>query len=109
MAGSKQTYEIELNPDQMGFIRTAKEKYSIADESKVVRIMVDYLLTNQGVPRDRLQSNPVPAVRLNPGITALHSFASPPPGPGNTHKHRIRKRSLYTPAVCWKRCPGPWD
>ena len=49
MAGSKQTYEIELNPDQMGFIRTAKEKYSIADESKVVRIMVDYLLTNQGV------------------------------------------------------------
>lgn len=49
MAGSKQTYEIELNPDQMEFIRTAKEKYSIADESKVVRIMVDYLLTNQGV------------------------------------------------------------
>ena len=49
MAGSKQTYEIELNPDQMGFIRTATEKYSIADESKVVRIMVDYFLTNQGV------------------------------------------------------------
>ena len=49
MAGTKQTYEIELNPDQMAFIRSAKEKYGIPDESKVMRILVDYLLSNSGV------------------------------------------------------------
>ena len=49
MAGEKETYEIQLNPDHMGFIRNAKDKYSIADESKVMRIMVDYLITNPGL------------------------------------------------------------
>ena len=49
MAGTKQVYEFELNSDQVAFIRTAQEKYGIPDESKVVRIMVDYLLSNSGV------------------------------------------------------------
>ena len=40
MEGTKQAYEFELNSDQMDFIRSAKEKYGIADESTVVRIMV---------------------------------------------------------------------
>ena len=49
MAGTKQPYEFELNSDQMGFIRSAKERYGIPDESKVVRIIVDYLPTNSGI------------------------------------------------------------
>ena len=46
MAGVKQTFQIDLNPDQMAFVRSAKEKYGIADEGKVVRIILDYILTN---------------------------------------------------------------
>ena len=46
MGGQKRSYEIELNADHMGFIREAKGKYSIADEDKVVRIVLDYLITN---------------------------------------------------------------
>lgn len=46
MAGEKATFEIELNADQMAFIRLAKEKYDLADESKAIRIVLDYLSTN---------------------------------------------------------------
>lgn len=46
MAGEKATFEIELNADQMAFIRLAKEKYDLADESKTIRIVLDYLSTN---------------------------------------------------------------
>ena len=49
MAGTKQAYEFELNSDQMAFIRLAKDKYGIPNESKVVRILVDYLLANSGI------------------------------------------------------------
>lgn len=49
MAGAKQVYEFELNSDQMNFIKSAKDKYGIPDESKVVRIIMDYLQTNSGV------------------------------------------------------------
>ena len=45
MAGTKETYTFELNPEHMGFIRSTKDKYSIYDESKVVRIMLDYMLS----------------------------------------------------------------
>ena len=34
MAGEKETYQIQLNPDQMGFIRNAQGKYKIPDESQ---------------------------------------------------------------------------
>ena len=45
MAGPKLTYQFELNSDQMAFLTSAKEQYGIPDESKVVRIIVDYLLS----------------------------------------------------------------
>ena len=49
MAGEKQVYEIRLNADQMAFIRNAQDKYNIRDESKAIRVVVDYLITNPGV------------------------------------------------------------
>ena len=49
MAGPNETYEIELKPDQMGFVREAREKYDIPDDSKVVRIILDYLLSSPEV------------------------------------------------------------
>ena len=49
MAGDKETYEIELNPDQMGFVRAMKDKYAIADEGKVMRVIMDYLISNADV------------------------------------------------------------
>ena len=47
MAGEKQTIEIELNPDQVVFMGIMKDNYSIASESKVMRIIMDYLQDNQ--------------------------------------------------------------
>ena len=42
-------FQFELNSDQMDFLRSTKEKYAIRDESKVVRIMVDYLLSTPDI------------------------------------------------------------
>ncbi len=49
MSGEKQTIEIELNVDQMAFISVMKDDYKIASESKVMRIIMDYLLDNKDV------------------------------------------------------------
>ena len=49
MAGPKETYEVELTTDQMAFMRSMKEKFQIADESKTFRVVVDYLMTTQNV------------------------------------------------------------
>lgn len=49
MAGPKETYEVELNPDQMSFVRSLKDQFSINNESKTIRIMVDYLISNPDV------------------------------------------------------------
>ena len=49
MAGPKETYEVQLNPDQMAFIRSMKEKYEIADNSKTLRVVIDYLMVTQDV------------------------------------------------------------
>jgi hypothetical protein len=46
MAGVKETYAIDLNLDHMDFIRSTQDKYRISDESKVVRIALDYLFLN---------------------------------------------------------------
>ena len=46
MAGPKQAYTIQLNPDQMAFIRQAKEKYNLPSEDKAMRVALDYLITN---------------------------------------------------------------
>ncbi len=49
MAGAKDAYQIELGAEQIAFLRSAQEQYNIPDESKVVRIMVDYLLSNPDI------------------------------------------------------------
>lgn len=49
MAGPKETYEISLQPDQMAFIRSTKDKYNITDENKAFRVVMDYLITNPDV------------------------------------------------------------
>ena len=49
MGGTKQTYEIELNPDHMAFLRTTKDKYGIPDEGKVIRVVLDYLVTSPNI------------------------------------------------------------
>ena len=46
MSGVKESYALDLNLDHMEFIRSTQEKFRIADESKVVRIAMDYLLMN---------------------------------------------------------------
>ncbi len=49
MAGGKETIEIELNNDQVSFMRFMKDDYKIASESKVFRIVIDYLQSNKDV------------------------------------------------------------
>ena len=49
MAGPKEAYTIELNPDQMAFIRQAKEKFNINSEDKAMRVVLDYLITNPDI------------------------------------------------------------
>ncbi len=46
MAGPKEAYTIELNPDQMAFIRQAKEKFNLSSEDKAIRVVLDYLITS---------------------------------------------------------------
>ena len=47
MAGPKQAYEVELTTDQMAFIRSMQEKFSISNESKTIRVVIDYLMVTQ--------------------------------------------------------------
>ena len=49
MAGAKDACQIDLSAEQIAFLRSAQEQYNIPDESKVVRIMVDYLLSNPDI------------------------------------------------------------
>ena len=49
MAGSKETYEIDLNRDQMAFIRAAKEKHHIVDAHPVVRELQDFIQTSPNI------------------------------------------------------------
>ena len=49
MGGQKATFELDINPDQLAFIRSAKEKYDLADESKAIRIVLDYLSVNPDI------------------------------------------------------------
>jgi hypothetical protein len=52
MAGEKETYTVALNPEQMEFVRSAREQYGIADEDKALRIILDYVLSNPGLHQD---------------------------------------------------------
>ena len=49
MAGPKEAYTIELNPDQMAFIRQAKERYNLASEDKAMRVVLDSLITSPDI------------------------------------------------------------
>jgi hypothetical protein len=49
MAGPKETYEISLNTDQMVLIQSIKNQFEIASDSKVLRIVMDYLIQNPDV------------------------------------------------------------
>ena len=49
MAGEKQTIEVDLNPDHITLIGEIKDTYNIASESKVLRIVMDYLQENTDV------------------------------------------------------------
>ncbi|MCI0844341.1 MAG: hypothetical protein J4N87_03230 [Chloroflexi bacterium] len=57
MAGPKETYEVQLNPDQMAFIRSMKDEFKIADESKTIRVVIDYLMTTKNVHKDVFGKN----------------------------------------------------
>ena len=52
MANAKQTFEVQLTTDQMAFMRSMKEKYKIADESKTFRVVIDYLMVTRNVHDD---------------------------------------------------------
>jgi hypothetical protein len=47
MPKMKESYPLTLETDQMNFVRWAKDKYGIEDESKVMRIIMDYVITNR--------------------------------------------------------------
>ena len=49
MAGEKQTIEIALNPDQITFIGIMKDAYNIESESKVMRVIMDYLQSSKDI------------------------------------------------------------
>lgn len=46
MMKNKESYQIILETDQMAFIREAKERYNIIDVDKVMRIIMDYVITS---------------------------------------------------------------
>ena len=52
MASPKKTFDVELTTDQMAFMRSMKEKYDIADESKTFRVLIDYLMVTRNVHDD---------------------------------------------------------
>lgn len=49
MASPKQTYDVQLTADQMAFVRSMQEKYRIVDESKTLRVIIDYLMVTRNV------------------------------------------------------------
>ena len=46
---NSETIEIELNNDHVTFMRALKDNYNIPTESKVMRIIMDYLQENKDV------------------------------------------------------------
>ena len=47
MPKNKRTYELTLEIDQMNFLRSAAERYDIADESKAMRVVMDYVMSDR--------------------------------------------------------------
>ena len=46
MAGPKEKLEVRLNVDHIRFAQSIIEKHEIRDEAKVLRIIMDYIITN---------------------------------------------------------------
>ena len=46
MPKDKDAYELTLETDHMDFLRGAAEKYGLSDESKAVRVVMDYVMLN---------------------------------------------------------------
>ena len=42
MAGTKESYQVDLNSDHIAFVKSAKEKYDIADDGKIVERGEDF-------------------------------------------------------------------
>ncbi len=43
---------MDLNEDQVAFLRDATQTYAIADQDKALRIILDYVLSNPGLHQD---------------------------------------------------------
>ena len=76
MAGVKETFDIELNPEMMAFIQAAKEKYEIASQDKVVRIIMDYIESKSGYPRHCVHGVSLPALRVETSLLGLAKIAN---------------------------------
>ena len=46
MAGEKTKVTFEINPDAYDMLKSVTEKYKLADESKALRILIDYAATD---------------------------------------------------------------
>ncbi len=49
MAGDKATLEVQINPDQVSFLKQVRDRYGIADENKALRIILDYIQVNRDI------------------------------------------------------------
>jgi hypothetical protein len=49
MAGPKEKLEVRLNVDHIRFAQSMMEKHAIKDEAKILRIIMDYVLTSPSI------------------------------------------------------------
>tara|TARA_B110000014_G_C19774255_1_gene402799 strand:+ start:370 stop:561 length:192 start_codon:yes stop_codon:yes gene_type:complete len=52
MAGPKEKLEVRLNVDHVRFAQSMMEKHEIRDEAKVLRIIMDYVITSPTIHDD---------------------------------------------------------
>jgi len=52
MAGPKEKLEVRLNVDHVRFAQSMMEKHEIRDEAKVLRIIMDYVITSPAIHDD---------------------------------------------------------
>ncbi len=52
MAGPKEKIEVRLNIDHIRFAQSMMEKHEIRDEAKVLRIIMDYVITSPTIHDD---------------------------------------------------------
>ena len=52
MAGPKEKLEVRLNVDHVRFAQSMMEKHEIRDEAKVLRIIMDYVISSPTIHDD---------------------------------------------------------